>query len=333
MEPMTPKISVLIACYNAQDYVASAIQSVIQQSFQDFEIVVVDDGSTDASRLAIAQNSDPRLRLITQENKGASAARNVAFAASRGDFVIYFDADDLMHPHHLEGLAKRADGERGYITFSPWVRFKANHLPTKFEVRPSQRDLTGPDWLATEWLDARQMMQSAMFLLPRTFIEQFGGWDERLTLNDDFEFFSRILSKARKMIYAPDAGLFYRAAVSNSLSANRSPMAIRSAYESAIDGTSHLLAQLDTAQTRLACANCLQDFIYMVYPNHVQYRRAAAVRIAELGGSALPPDGPPGFHKLRSLVGWRAARLIQRTAEKMKLNRAGRSIKKIKDVN
>lgn len=332
MEPMTPKISVLIACYNAQDYVALAIQSVLQQSFQDFEIVVVDDGSTDGSRLAVEQISDPKLRLITQENKGASTARNAAFAASRGDYVIYFDADDLMHTYHLEGLAKRSDGERGCIAFSPWVRFRGEDLPTKFEVRPSQQDMTGPDWLATEWLDARQMMQSAMFLLPRTFVEQFGGWDERLTLNDDFEFLGRILSKAKKMVYAPDAGLFYRAAVSNSLSANRSPMAIRSAYESAIDGTSHLLAQLDTAETRLACANCLQDFIYLVYPNHGQYRRAIAVRIAELGGSTLPPDGPPGFHKLRSIVGWRAARLIQRTAEKMKLNRAGRSITKVKDV-
>ncbi len=318
-------ISVLIACYNAAAYIEAAIQSVLNQSFHDFEIVVVDDGSTDDTRSILLRYQDPRIQVISQANRGASSARNAAFSAANGDFVIYFDADDVMHPNHLQALYRRGQEGEGVVAFSPWVRFKGKTLPEQFEVRPSQMDMPGPAWLVQEWIDARQMMQSAMFLLPRSMIERFGGWDEQLSLNDDFEFFGRILSRTRLMAYTPQAGLYYRSSVSNSLSGKRSPKAIKSAFRSVHTGTTYLLQVLDNPSARLACANCLQDFIYLTYPDYADLRTATAKRIRELGGSTLAPDGPPGFQKLRTFMGWRAARLIQKAAERLRLNGANRA--------
>lgn len=293
---------------------------------------MVDDGSTDASHAAMSSIADPRLAIIKQENKGASIARNNAFAASSGSYVMYFDADDIMHPNHLESLLARAEEDPSFIAFSPWVRFKGNSFPDHFEIRPSQRDLSGPDWLGTEWIDGQHMMQSAMFLIPRSFILAHGGWDNRLTLNDDFEFFGRILSRAKMLVYAPHAGLFYRSGVMNSLSARRSPAAILSAVRSITAGVSYLLEQSDSDQSRLACANCLQSVIYQMYPSYPKYRRTLASQIKKLGGSNLRPDGPPGFQTLRPLLGWRAARLIQKTVERLRMARASSGRKQIEEA-
>lgn len=318
-------ISVLIACYNSAAYVEAAIQSVLDQSFQDFEIVVVNDGSTDDTRAILSRFKDPRVKIISQPNRGASSARNAAFSAANGDFVIYFDADDIMHPDHLRALYQRGQEGDDVVPFSRWVRFRGLTLPDQFEIRPSQRDMSGPEWLVCEWMDARQMMQSAMFLLPRTMIERFGGWDEGLSLNDDFEFFARILSRAKLMAYASQSGLYYRSSVSNSLSGRRGLEAIESAFRSVQEGTAHLLQVLDNPKARLACANCLQDFIYSTYPDYPCLRAATAKRITELGGSTLAPDGPPSFQRLCTFLGWRAARLIQKAAESLRLNRAART--------
>jgi len=91
-----PKISVIMPCYKAQDTVRCAIESVRQQSFSDFELLVVDDGSTDGSPAIAAAMvlDDRRIRLIRQRNAGPAAARNRGLAESTGDFIAFLDADD-----------------------------------------------------------------------------------------------------------------------------------------------------------------------------------------------------------------------------------------------
>lgn len=320
MIPRSPKISVLMACYNAEQFVLEAVESVLNQTFSDFEIVLVNDGSTDASIEKVGAIRDPRFRYISQENQGASRARNEAFSLSRGEFVIFFDADDIMKSTHLESLLARVRSNQDIVAFSPWVRFTKLPLPGFEQTLASHRDMSGPSWLVTEWRHARPMMQSGMFLLPRYLIENYGGWDENLSLIDDFEFFGRILSKVGTMAFAPTAGLYYRSEIKDSLSRRRSPEAIKSAILALKGGTSNLLAAMDTPEARLSCANCLQDFIFLVYPHYRSYRRDVERIVAGLGGSDLKPDGPPGFQRLRSIVGWKLARQIQRLAERLKLN-------------
>jgi glycosyltransferase involved in cell wall biosynthesis len=96
------KISVLIPAYNHGRYLAAAVQSVLDQSFQDFELVVVDDGSTDNSRDVIRSFTDPRIRFFQQENRGAHAAINRAVELSGGQYVSILNSDDLYHPRRLE---------------------------------------------------------------------------------------------------------------------------------------------------------------------------------------------------------------------------------------
>ncbi|WP_346701314.1 glycosyltransferase family A protein [Barnesiella sp. An22] len=95
------KISVVIPLYNKEKQIAHTLQSVLNQTFQDFEIVIVDDGSTDGSVAEVEKFSDSRIRLIHQKNAGVSAARNRGIEAAKGDLIAFLDADDVWMPEYL----------------------------------------------------------------------------------------------------------------------------------------------------------------------------------------------------------------------------------------
>lgn len=99
-------ISIIIPLYNKESQVGKTLRSVLAQSYQDFEVVIVDDGSTDGSVEAVKRFTDPRIRLISQVNAGASAARNRGIKEAKGEFVAFLDADDEWNPEYL---AKQAE--------------------------------------------------------------------------------------------------------------------------------------------------------------------------------------------------------------------------------
>jgi glycosyltransferase involved in cell wall biosynthesis len=98
-----PKVSIVIPAYNAMTYLPATLASVFQQTFSDFEVLLVNDGSTDSIQTWVAQTvHDPRVKLISQVNQGLSAARNTGITHSRSEYIAFLDADDLWHPTKLE---------------------------------------------------------------------------------------------------------------------------------------------------------------------------------------------------------------------------------------
>lgn len=102
MQQNNPAITVLMPAYNAAEYIAEAIDSVLAQTFTDFELVIVNDGSTDDTEQIIRSYTDPRIRLHTQANAGVIGALNAGLALCRGELVARFDADDVCYPHRLQ---------------------------------------------------------------------------------------------------------------------------------------------------------------------------------------------------------------------------------------
>lgn len=104
-----PKISVVVPVYNVEAYVARCMESVLAQDFGDFEVVVVNDGSTDSSREVVARYAaDPRVRVVDQPNMGLSGARNTGLSHARGEWVAFVDSDDYVSEGYLSWLFKNA---------------------------------------------------------------------------------------------------------------------------------------------------------------------------------------------------------------------------------
>src|SRR2546421_9176058 len=97
----TPLVSVSMVTYNHEKYVAEAIRSVLDQTFRDLEVVIVNDGSTDGTAARIAAFDDPRVVAVHQDNRGPSAATNRALAACRGKYVALFSGDDVCQPDRI----------------------------------------------------------------------------------------------------------------------------------------------------------------------------------------------------------------------------------------
>ncbi|YCM45920.1 glycosyltransferase family 2 protein [Verrucomicrobiaceae bacterium 227] len=312
-----PLVSVCVPCHNAGPYVAQALKSLFEQTYRDFEVIVVNDASTDTTAEILDTFKDPRLTVINQKCGSASKARNLAFANSKGVFIKFFDADDIISPGMIEKQVARIEHSERSIATCEWGRFQKKNLSSYTPNRQSVwRDMSSKEWLIESFRDARPMMQPGVFLIPRNLIEEVGPWSERLSPIDDFEFFSRLLSAANEIKFCDGQTFYYRSGLGNKLAGEQTREAVQGTLDSLLSGTACLLDKKSTKPAQMACANLLQDFIFTQYPDHEDLRKIAAERIKELGGSSIEPDGPPQFHHLRRFFGWKLARRIQRLLSK-----------------
>ena len=98
------KYSVVIPLYNKEHYIASALRSVLAQTYPDYEVIVVDDGSTDNSLQACKTVQSDKIRIVQQANQGVSAARNKGIELAAGEYICFLDADDAWHPDYLQNI-------------------------------------------------------------------------------------------------------------------------------------------------------------------------------------------------------------------------------------
>jgi glycosyltransferase involved in cell wall biosynthesis len=110
-----PQVTVLMPAYNAGKYIAEAIASVLDQTFANFELLIVNDGSTDNTAAIIESYNDPRIVLISQDNKGIAAALNTGLKHARAPYIARFDADDICHPQRLEKQLNFLNDNPNYI--------------------------------------------------------------------------------------------------------------------------------------------------------------------------------------------------------------------------
>ncbi|MEM9922928.1 MAG: glycosyltransferase family 2 protein [Cyanobacteria bacterium P01_D01_bin.50] len=313
---MKPLVSILIPIYNAQTWLCETIESAKRQTWKNIEIILVDDGSKDNS-LAIAQQFEAHnVKVISQENKGASAARNRALKEAQGDFIQYLDADDLLAPDKIERQIQfLGQHDFGYVAAGEWARFYHSPSEAKFIPQSLWADMSPVDWLVEAW-ENHWMMHPAAWLVPRTIVEQVGSWDERLSLNDDGEYFCRVILASIGVKFCWGARAYYRSGNSGSLSASKSYSAWKSAFRSLELGTNNLLARENSQRTRHVCATVFQRFVYEVYPDAPDLQKAAKAKVEQFGGSDLKPSGGPTFQLLASVLGWQRAKQVQQLGYK-----------------
>jgi len=310
---MKPLVSILVPAYNAEKWIAETIESALAQTWGNKEIIVVNDGSRDNTLAVVKKYESKFVKVIDQENKGHCVAKNRAFNASQGELIKFLDADDLINKENVELQVERLNGDFDSIASCEWGRFYGPD-PQKavFEPEKVWTDLKPVDWLVEAlWEKAESMMQCGIFLIPRRILLNSGLWDERLSLIDDYEFFTRVLLKSNGIKFTPGAKLFYRSGINTSISNIKSRKGIESAFLSISLACGHLLKAEHSDRTKFVCANVWQHFIYDNYPNHKDLLVQAEEKIKELGGATLKPIGGPLFKYLSFLVGWKMAKRVQ----------------------
>lgn len=213
-------VSVVIPCFNAARFLDETIASVQVQSGVDWELIVVDDGSTDTSRDLITSwqvRLGERLRTHFGPNCGVSAARNTGTAMARGDFIQYLDSDDLLRPHTLQqrvqALAQGAD-----VAYCDWQKL----------IESADGNYRSGEVVARKIEDVHVRSEIALFtnfwappaalMYRRTVVEKIGGWNTTLPVIQDARFLLDAALVGAQFVYLPIAGADYRVQLSGSLS-------------------------------------------------------------------------------------------------------------------
>jgi glycosyltransferase involved in cell wall biosynthesis len=185
--------SIVIPLYNKEFSIKETIQSIISQSYADYEIIVVDDGSTDRSTDIIKEFSDHRIRIISRENGGVSAARNTGIKTARYDYIAFIDADDVWLPRYLTEMDKLIDENPDCIVFSSEYYLEKNN---KLELSHG-RSLpisTGQvqDFFAIQKRYFKPIIWTSATIVKKEALLSVGMFDEKLWLGEDLDLWYRL---------------------------------------------------------------------------------------------------------------------------------------------
>jgi glycosyltransferase involved in cell wall biosynthesis len=179
------KVSIIMPAYNQERFVAQAIESVLGQTFQDWELVVVDDGSTDATAEVVLQYSDPRICYFKQENRGVSAARNLGLAKGRGEYLAFLDADDTYFPRKLEAQVKCLEhNSSAGLAYSSRITIDQHGNPLAFVQAPARSSL--------ETIVLSFPFAPSDFMVRKRWLERIGDFEENLVINEDRDLYIRL---------------------------------------------------------------------------------------------------------------------------------------------
>ena len=307
-------VSILITAYNAEPWIAETMDSATGQTWPSVEIIVVDDGSTDATLEIARRYASDTVTVVHQANAGACAARNRALSEARGDFIQYLDADDLLAPDKIELQMNRlAQEPEETLASCAWSRFYNGDLSTASQASaPDWRDYEpASDWLIQSW-EGRGTTPIFSWLIPRSVAERAGPWNESVLLNQDGIYAAQLLVSARKIAFVEEAWGYYRSGLAGSISRRRSEEALRSLYEAYALCEQTLLAHRDTPEARRAVAGLWQQFLFTAYPRVPDLVREAEERVARYGGMYRQPGVIRPLRPVRDILGWKPALRLQR---------------------
>lgn len=179
-----PRVSVIMPVYNTkEEYLRPAIESILNQTFTDFEFLIINDGSTNNAEEVVKSYSDKRIRYIYQENKGVSAARNLGFKEALGEYIAVMDSDDVSLPTRFEKQVKFLDKNPKYsVVGSNFKVFPRNEIQ-KFPREPKMLD----------FLRVCSVIHGALMLRKDDFIKNNLFYDETLKCAVDYDLFCRSL--------------------------------------------------------------------------------------------------------------------------------------------
>ena len=317
-----PLVSVLIPAYNAEQWLAESIQSAMSQTWPRIELIIVDDGSRDETLRIARQFASESVKVVTQPNRGASAARNHALSLAQGDFIQWLDADDVLAPDKVSTQLRNAvDGDPGLLLSCSVGSFHRSLKRAKFEGNALWKDHDPVSWIVAKFAN-NAWMNPAAWLVSRQLTTAAGPWNEELSLDDDGEYFCRVVAASNHVRFIPEARIFYRHWMTGSLSRRNSDSACRSLLTSLSLSIATLRSLEDSARTRSASLHYLSVFFHYFYPGKTAMIAEIQDLAAELGSCLVPPKLDFKYSVIEKLFGWQAVRVLRAEVASLRLRLA-----------
>lgn len=315
-----PLVTVIIPLYNAANYISQCIDSVLAQTWSNIEVIVVDDGSTDHSLQIAGQYKSDKVFIVTQENSGASIARNKGLELARGDYIQFLDADDILSENKIASQMYILNNSMDHIGLCNTVHFKdgedfhkapivnewfavGTDNPVDFLLKLYAGDEVMPGYGG--------MIQPNAWLTPKKLIDKAGPWKEYKCPDDDGEFFCRVILESKGIRFSKEGINYYRKFNTNkSLSSQRTREATENIYETIELKYKYLREKTDSKILDKIFARHYWELGIAAYPQYKDISNLAITKSLGFGYINKKYDGSTAGKLAYKLLGWRITRLI-----------------------
>ena len=315
---MAPLVSIIIPCYNGAKHIECAINSCINQTYENLEIIVVDDGSIDSSKNIIHSIIDERIKYFYQENSGSPIAKNYGLKEAKGRYIQFLDCDDNLSSNKIESQVNILENSNNAVAVCRTKIFHTDEDLYKVDLPEIDTNYLTYSENPREFLlnlmgiNGRiGMVQPNAFLIPRKVIDKSGFWSKKLSRSpdDDSEFMCRVLLNSESVIYDRNSISYYRKSVNELSSSKKEINALGALYTIDLK-CQYIISIEDSDEIRYMLARHYTNFIYTYGIYYLYLMHKALDRIGMLKIKKIPPIGGKKFAVLRSLIGFKNAVIL-----------------------
>ena len=300
-----PKVSIIIPVYNAERYIQATISSCIRQTYQNLEIIVINDGSTDSSENMVLSFEDRRLKYFNIPNAGASEARNVGLQKVSGTLVQFLDSDDVLDKGKISSQVQMYQTHGDDFLYSSSMGTVTESQMGKDEgYELYEKDFTPREYFDTLLQQFGKYITTGAWLTPRKLIDKTHGWDRGIGLNDDGEYFMRIILQSKGVIFCKGSLFYYRRDVPNSFSKQFSSKDVYEKWLCSYSSyVSHFKETFEDAIAKKLGWMALSVYYTESYPHYPDLLANCKQQMKVLGYTTPYPHGGALFVKVARLVG------------------------------
>ena len=308
----SPLVSIILPCYNSENHIEECINSLINQSYKNIEIIIINDGSIDGTETKIKTFNDERIKYISQENKGACAARNSGIRAASGNYYQFFDSDDILIADKIERQIELIDGKKNVLASSRWIQFH-NKIDDSPPIDFKIFNANTPKQYFFHVLCRSEYIPLQAWLIPSDIVSRAGLFNESLDINQDGEYLARLLTHTEEIrIVDGYVGFYYRCQL-NTVSTWNSGKKILSLLMS-LESLSSCAEKMGIDLNETKISDIYYRTMVSGYPFSKPYISTINKLISKYGGRSKNSNKIEGGILIRTIAnifGWRLARLMQ----------------------
>jgi glycosyltransferase involved in cell wall biosynthesis len=292
-----PLVSVIIPAFNAEAFISNCMDSIINQTYKNIEVIIVDDGSTDRTKEIIHsfKKNYNNITYIYQPNQGCSYAKNTGLQHINGDFVQYLDADDILSLDKIELQIQAIFNSQNTIAICKTVVFESNdHINDDNDIDTNFLYSTDDSFsflLNLYGINGKDgMIQPNAFLVPIEIINDIGGWDTSISPSpdEDGEYFCRVILQSSSVVFTKGINYYRKMRNADSLSKKMDLKYVQGAIKSILIKNNHILKKNKTLEVRKTLAFQLAKCAYMYGVLYPSLLNDIYLEIHNLGFNKIP---------------------------------------------